>query len=420
MKKLLFVSLLVSLLPFLSCSKKSDPASETKPLIATVHIPQNFFNPVLGGVISVSDMNGVFLADTYCEGSGTYYLYGKEGSTIPSGIQLTVTRAEPYWHSFRIIIETYTGLSSHEFSLSGSRADTVGSIRPVFINAPQHTDGILVSTSGYSNLTSSLNSIPIPLYRSPDDLYIGYPTSGGFRYKWIPSLQKNNKDTIDLSSLLVPESSTISFPLAMKYFECTVDGYTDLNYNSPYFHTLNEIIEGGTSISSFRVYYPPAVFQGFHTSIMATEEILSSESWFYHVDGQIPAVFKKINAAISGIIPASGGIRISANGSMDAVSGTWEFQNPFQGLVTWTVYGGDTVRTIKLPGISPALNQMFPWLDADSLSFANARLYEMPAVANYQELVDILFSKTNPTSIERLETSVCQSTAVPTKKPKRP
>jgi hypothetical protein len=402
----LVILLLVFL--FVSCKKKEDETAGSKPLIATVHIPDQFFNPILGGVISVSDAGGACLADLYCQGGGTFTLYGKTGTSLPATIQLTVTRVETYWHSFSIRTETYTDLNPGEFSLQGSRADTLGSVSPVFVNAPAHTDAVLISTSGYSNLTSNPGSIPILLYKNPDRIYISYPTSAGVKYMLTGPFYNHSSDTIDLKGLLASQSRTVSFPWPVRYFECHVKGYPDSNFSSPVPYIVDEILAGGGPMLDFPIHYPPDFFKGYGTEIMAMEDPASDQSWSYHCTGALPSSFRKINASISGISQSGGTVILSASGTMDAVSATWSFLSPFKGLVYWTVYRPESSRTVSLPAISPALSQMFPWLAADSLSPSDVRLYEMPGIDSYSQFISRIFNNSDPTSPELIETSLVQ------------
>jgi len=387
-----------------SCKKKSDSPAE-KPLLLTVNVDGNYFNPILGGVIFISDFQGRVLSDTFCPGNGKYRFYGQAGTSAPSMMEVTTVRSDPYWHSFNIVIETYTCISPSEWTLRGTRADTVGRIFPTYINIPAHNDAILISSSGYSNLTSSLEPIPIPLYKNPDDIYFGIPTSTGMKYKWFSGIQSNTSHTFDLSSPLAAQKTTISFPAPVQYYECRIQGFPDGNFNSAVPYMIDELLGNGSVTSSLDAYYPPAKFTDFHTEILGVENYSSNQSWYYHVDGQIPAMFRKISANLTSFTPSNSSLLLHTSGDLDAVSGTWQFQNPFQGKVEWTVFGPDTTTRLQLPQVAPSLSNMFPWFSRDSLTFEKVQLLDLVNCQGYPQMIGLLFDPANPSNLDRQETS---------------
>ena len=405
MRKIIGIVTLSCIFIAVSCKKKDDSPAQ-KPLLMTVNVSGHYFSQVLGGVIFISDMQGKTLSDTFCLNDGTYKFYGRAGASVPSLMEVTTVKADPYWHSFSIIIETFTCISSSEWTLLGSRADTVGQAFPVYLNIPDHNDAILISSSGYSNLTSTLEQIPIPLYKTPDDIYFGIPTSAGMKYKWFSGIKAGSRDTFDLSNLLVPEKRTISFPSPVQYYECRVQGYTGTDFSSPIPYMIDEILGNGIIASSVDAYYPPSRFQGFHTDLMVVETWASNQSWFYQVDGQIPAAFRKVNAQVNSFTSTKRSLKLNASGVMDAVSGTWKYLSPYQGLVEWTVYGPDTATSLQLPDVAPSLNQMFPWFSRDSMNFTNVQLIDMVNCQGYQQVIKRLFDPSNPSAFERQEASI--------------
>ena len=399
------VFLIFPVLIFAYSCKKNSEAPSTRPLLMTVNVAGNYFSPVLGGVIFISDMKGNALSDTFCLGDGKYRFFGRAGTIAPPLIEVTTVRAEPYWHSFNITIETYTCIIPSEWTLQSYHADTVGKIYPSYINIPAHNDAILISSSGYSNLTSSLEPIPIPLYTSPDAIYFGIPTSAGMKYKWFSGIPANTAYTFDLSDPLPAEKTTVLFPAPVQYYECRVQGFPGGNFNSPIPYMVDELLGDGSITSKAEVYFPPSKFQGFHTDIMLVENYLSNQSWSYHVDGEIPAAFKKIAAQLNSYTATNTRLLVKASGDLDAVSGTWQFLSPFQGMVEWTVYAPDTSTSVQLPQVAPALNGMFPWFSRDSLTFEKVQLTDLVNCKGYAGMIGRLYNPLNPSGFERQEVS---------------
>lgn len=402
-KSLVFIIIALIIISF-ACKKKSEPESP-RPLLMTVNVIDRYFHPILGGVIFISDMQGRVLADTFCQSDGTYRFFGKTGTSSPDFLEVTTVKVEPFWHSFNISIETYTHISPSEWTVKGSRADTIGEIYPVYQNIPAHDDVILISSSGYSNLTFTPGLSPIPLFKSPDDIYFLIPTPEGMRFKLFSGILANTKDTFDLENLLIPEKSMISFPFPVQYFECRIQGFPDADYNSPIPFMADEILGNGTIVNSFDIYYPPSTFQGFHTEIQALEDYSSPQTWYYHVDGQIPATFRKISATVNSYSPTNTSIQLKASGDLDAVSATWGIFSPYQGIVEWTIYSPDTTTVMQLPQIAPALNNMLPWLSRDSFAFYNLGVTDLVNCQDYNQMINVLFDPLHPSNINRQETS---------------
>jgi hypothetical protein len=405
MRNVLFF-LVFSLLLFTSCKKKTGPPA-TRPLLMTMDVAGSYFNQTLGGVIFISDRQGKVLADTFCLADGVYKFFGQDGTSAPSLMEVTIVKSEPYWHSFAITLETYTCIQPSKWKLQGYRATLAGQVTPVYKNIPAHSDAILVSSSGYSNLAFNL-SIPIDLYKNTDDIYFGIPTSSGMKYKWFSGIQVNTSDTFDLSNSQVPDHKTISFPSPVEYYECRIQGFPDGNVNSPIPYLLDEILGNGITANSVDVYYPPAKFLAFHSDISAVESYSTNQTWYYHTDGGIPAAFKKIQAGIVSFSSASAILNVKISGSPDATSGTWQFQNPYKGLVNWTVFGPDTATSLQLPQVAPSLTNMFPWFSRDSLAFAHVRLIDLINSQGYPQMINLLFNPANPSDFDRQETTMLE------------
>ncbi len=403
-KLLLFLAL--SLLLFASCKKKTE-APVTRPLLMTVDVAGAYFNQTLGGVIFVSDRQGKVLADTFCLADGVYKLYGQAGTFAPSLMEVTIVRSELYWHSFAITLETYTCIQPSEWKLQGYRATLAGQVNPVYKNVPVHSDAILVSSSGYSNLTFTLG-LPIELYKNTDDIYFEIPTSSGMKYKWFSGIQVSTSDTFDLSNTLVPDHKTITFPVPVEYYECRIQGFPDGNVNSPIPYLLDDLLGNGTTANSVDAYYPPAKFSVFHSDISAVETYSSNQTWYYHNDGDIPSDFKKISAGIVSFASTNTSLTVKSSGSLDAASGTWQFLSPYKGLVSWTVFGPDTATFLQLPQVAPALTNMFPWFSRDSLVFAHVRLIDFVNSQGYSQMINLLYNPLNPSNFDRQETTMLE------------
>ena len=413
MRKFLVFLILITVVISYSCKKKSD-ADVSRPLLMTINVSGSYFHPILGGVIFISDMQGRTLADTLCLSDGTYHFYGKPGTSAPSFVEVTMVKPEPYFHSFNISVETYTYIRPSEWTLKGYRADSVGKVNPVYQNVPAHTDAMLISSSGYSNLTFNPGTIPFPLYKSPDDIYFLIPTADGMRYKIFSGVLANTTDTFDLSSLRVPGKNTITFPGPVQYYECRIQGFKDAGYNSPIPHMVDEILGSGSVVSNFDVYYPPSEFQGYHTEIQAIEDYSSQQTWYYHVDGPIPAAFRKISASLNSMVPTNTSLQLRASGELDAVSATWELFRPYQGIIDWTIYGPDTTTFMQLPQLAPSLSNLLPWLSRDSFSFYRTGLTDLVNCQGYDQVIRVLFDPLHPSNIDRQE---CSSLSItPSKK----
>jgi hypothetical protein len=402
----LLFSILLAFL-FFSCRKKEETPDPGKPLLMKINVTENYFHPQLGGVIFLSDNKGNTLTDTYCHGGeGTYTFYGATGSSAPSSISVTIARYEPFWHSFSIRIETYTRVSPGEWTLSGSRADTIGHADPVFVNIPSHNGPLLISTSGYSNLTFTPGLFPVSLYKSPDNLYIGIPVPGGFKYKWFENLVSGSSDTLDLSGGSDAVIHTLRLAdQPVSYYECRVDGYREASFDSPVPYRIFDLPGNENPGGLLSLYYPPGIFQGYHTWVKIVEDWTSGTEFEFQTDGQLPASFIKIQAQVTKLNSSGYQAEIAATGALDALSGTWNFQSPYQGMVEWVVFGPDTTTQLKIPEPAPALLLAFPWLSRDSLTLIHAELTDLSKVQGYSAMVGLIFNPAMPSRFERQELS---------------
>jgi hypothetical protein len=392
---------------FFSCRKKDDSPEPGRPLLMKINVTENYFHPQLGGVIYISDNKGKVVADTYCSGSaGSYSFYGSAGTSAPSSLSVTIARYEPFWHSFDIRIETFTRISPGEWTLSGNRADTIGHADPMFVNIPAHNGPLVISTSGYTNLTFTPGLFPVSLYKSPDNLYVGIPVPGGLKYKWFTNLVMGSTDTLDLSG--GSDAALHALRLAdqpVGYYECRVDGYAEANFNSPVPFRIVDVPGNDNPGGLLSLFYPPGIFQGYHTWVKIVEDWASGAEYEYQTDGPLPASFVKIQAQVTQVNSSGFRADISATGTLDALSGTWNYQSPYQGMVEWVVFGPDTASRIEIPEPSPALLSAFPWLSRDSLTFIHSELTDLSKVQGYSAMIGLIFNPAAPSRFERQELS---------------
>lgn len=403
MSRLLLFAFFLFLFILPSCKKKSDESS-SRPHLMTIHVGNNYFNPVLGGVIYISGRDGKTIDDVMCHGSGDYSFYGESGTSAPAWIDITIVRIEPFWHSYSIVAETYTRLQPGEWTLTGSRADTIGSVNPVFVNVPEHTGNILISSSGYSNLTFTPGLIPIPLYKSPDDLLFSIPTLTGWRYQWAGWLSPGFKDTLDLSQTLYPESTTLRLGnVPVSYYECRVDGFSDSASRNNLPLRVVELLDTDNPDGTVKLCYPPAKFSWFHSEFSVVDDWNSGKQYYYQAEGAVPTLFKR-NSAIPGDIYSEGyHLNIHATGDFDALCGLWIYQSPYQGMVEWRVYGPDTATSLIVPETAAALNEQFPWLHRDSLACQQAELIDAINISGYTTLINKIYNPSKPSQMNRIE-----------------
>lgn len=398
--------LMLFLVGFISCKKEKNAPPPLSPIL-TLNFTEKFIPDQLPVIIFISDPEGKVITDTTCRSNGTYVLYPPEGKSIPENFMVTVVNSELYWHNLLVHINTYTNVAKgSEWTIKGTKPDTVGMATISLVNLPTLSGPILYSNSGYSNTTfNPLDRIAL-LFKSPDDLYVKIQTSGGQRYKIAKDIVRNGNYSIDMSDAMQAESHAISFPISAENYEAELYGYKDANYDSPIPILADDLISDGLSVNSVNLYYPPSVFAGFHTKLMLQETYTSDATWYYQTEGAIPGEFRKIDADILSMQPKTGGLVIQSSGTYDMIAAHWEFIDQALAFYEWQIYSPDTTRTLILPEITPAFKRMFPTISLDSLIFQYAELTDFQNLASYDELINKLFDPAHPTQMDRYDATM--------------
>jgi hypothetical protein len=400
------IILIFFLLGFISCKKEKN-ATPLLPPILTLNFTEKFIPDQLPVIVFISDLKGKVITDTTCSSNGTYVLYPHDGKSIPEKFMVTVVNSEIYWHNLMVHINTYTNVAKGtEWTIKGTKPDTVGMATISPVKLPTLSGPILYSNSGYSNTTfNSLDCIAL-LYKSPDDLYVKIQTPGGQFYKIVTDIVRNGKYTIDMSDAIQAESHAISFSVSAENYEAELYGYKDANYDSPVPILAENLISDGLPVNSVNLYYPPSIFAGFHTMLMLQETYASDVTWYYHTEGIIPDEFRKIDANILSMQPKTGGLMIQSSGTYNMVGAHWEFVDHALVFYEWQLFTPDTTRTMVIPEIAPAFKRMFPSISLDSLNFQYAELTDFQNLESYDELINKLFDPAHPSQMDRFDASI--------------
>jgi len=387
-----------------SCKKKKDDGPVSKQTIMTINFTHDFINPILGAIVFVSDMEGRLLADTNFSGNGILNIQVNQGA-IPEKFMITIITPEMGAHKIEVKMNTYLYATSTEWTLSGNRADTLGHATISLTDLPAMTGPVLYSSSGYFNFTSDVTSKTVMLYKTPDDLYIGIHTTDGPRFKWVPGINLNGNYSVDMGSTQIPEVTTVALPSQAIYFEARITAYPDGNWDSPVPFTCDMGFGDGTPVTTIPVSYPSQIFKDFHTELMVQESWESPASWYYHVDGVIPATFKKINAEVNQMQASPGKLNLQTSGQFEVMMANWDFNPTNRPDFEWNVFGPDTISQIVLPALSPKFEKTFPELNLDSLVFRSVELMHFAQPVTYYGFLDLILKSSHPNPIQRVETS---------------
>lgn len=399
----------IILLSISSCKKSKDEPS--RPAIFKINLSDHFILDPFKAVIFISGPDGSVLADTTCNADGSYTFYPQAGEAVPSQLMVTIVNYELYWHGVKVHINTYTGvLPGSEWTIRGTKPDTVGSIFLTLTNVPSPQGAILYSTSGYSNLTFNPTSRGATLYKSPDNLYIKIHQITGDICKSIPDIIPNGKYTIDMSDAVKATEKLIGLPFIALNYEADIWGYQGQDFSSPLPVMTEMVLSDGNAVNSIHVYTPPTGFAGYHSRLMIQETYTSENTYYYSVDGAIPETFVKTGASVQSMIPGSGMVRIESTGPYEMVTGQWTFDSHAFEFYDWNVFGSDSTHVITLPRISHALSTLFPSLAIDSLSYSFTELTEFKSISTYKEFIGKIFNPANPQSPDRFESSVVRKT----------
>jgi hypothetical protein len=398
-----FKILILFFMGFISCKKEKN-APPPLPPILTLNFTEKFIPDQLPVIVFISDLKGKVITDTTCSSNGIYVLYPPDGKSIPDNFMVTVVNSEIYWHNLMVHINTYTNVAKgSEWTIKGTKPDTVGMATISLVNLPTHSGPILYSNSGYSNTTfDPLDRIAL-LYTSPDDLYVKIQTSGGQLFKIVKNIVRNGNYSINMSDVNQATSHTISFPISAENYEAELYGYKNANYDSPIPILADNLISDGLPVNSVNLYYPPSVFSGFHTKLMLQETYSSDAAFYYHTEGSIPDEFQKINADILSMQPKKGSLAIQTSGTYNMTGAHWEFVDHALVFYEWQLFAPDTTRTMIIPEIAPALKRMFPSISLDSLNFQYAELTDFQNLASYDDLINKLFDPAHPSQMDRFD-----------------
>lgn len=406
MKNASFVLFVVMIITFHACKKEDNKPDPAVPVI-TLHFTDRFVHEQLPVIVFLSDQSGMTILDTMCMSDGTYELFAKAGTTVPAKMMVTVVSSEPYWHSLRVHINTYTQVEKgSEWTLQGSRRDTVATALVSLENVPDLSGPILYATPGYSMLTFNKTNRAMLTYESPADLYVKIRTDTGQYFRYIPDYMSFGSFTEDMSMALPTESRSVSLPMQVENYEAKIFGYTDSELNSPVPLNLDYLLSDGFITDSIQLHYPPDLFTYFQTQIMLQETYFSDLSWFQFSEGELPAEFVKVDADILEMTPHQDKLEMEGSGSFDMVTADWQFVDYALMHYEWKVYASDTSKTVLLPEITTAFRSMYPTISHDSLIFQYAELTDFQQIDSYNALLGKVFNPDSPARMDRLNAQV--------------
>ncbi|MEI6433755.1 MAG: hypothetical protein WCP32_02845 [Bacteroidota bacterium] len=385
-----------------SCKKKDNSTDPGKQWLMTVNFKDDYINPKLKAIVFVSDANGNPLADTMVAGNTNVLLYSEKTATPP--FQVTIVKWEPDMHNFLVTISTYQNVTPSEWTLQGRRLVSTGEATINLQNVPNHSGPILYSNSGYSNLTFATAGNKHPIYQLPDDLYIKLSSPSGSLYKWTNGIIPGETYDVDLSDMKTAEPHTITFPVATQDFHVKVYGYRDTSYLSLPI-AADELIGNGDKVDNVTVSVPPATFSRFRTYIELIESWASPLTYTCSQNDAIPDSFIKLNAAINNINIQGSKTDFNSVGDFTVTSAVWYFHDTENLAFEWTVFGPDTLTTISLPILPPAMKSMFPTLALDSLTFYQFEIINYPKFDSYNAYLENIFNPATSGLADRLNSS---------------
>ncbi|MCX6243287.1 MAG: hypothetical protein NTU98_01165 [Bacteroidetes bacterium] len=374
-----------------SC-KKEKSEQEVSSTLMTVHLTDHYVYNPFKAVVFISGPDGSVLSDTTITSDGTYILNGKSGTTAPAAMSVTFVNYELYWHGVKVHINTYTGVTpGSEWTIRGSKPDTVGRIMVTFTNLPNPPPEILYSTSGYSNVTYNPVNQTSFLYKSPDSLYIRVRNITGDRYKIVGNVLAGGTYTIDMSDALPVATQTISLPFPAQNYQADIFGYPggDLLTQTPVMTDM--LISNGIAANAMTVDFPPQTFGGFRTNLMLQETFNSVLTYYDRTEGDLPSAFTQSSATIGTMTPGNGSVQFDATGAFSMSTSAWSYTGPSYQFFDWNLYSNETDRNVRLPQLSPALNRLFPELIIDSLAFQSVELTSFNPAGSYQDFLNHSF-----------------------------
>ena len=407
-----FPFLFAMLLLVVSCKKDKNDPKPSEPVL-TINFTDKFIPDQIPAIVFLSGKDGKTFLDTTCISNGSYELFSPDGAATPENFMVTIVSSELYWHSLIVHINTYTGIDKGaEWTLQGTKPDTVSSSSITLENMPEISGPILYSGQGFSNLTFNPTNRSIWNYQLPDDLYVKIQTDTGQYYSYNAELMTGGSYTIDMSAAEKTESQTVTLPMQVENYETKVFGYKNDDFDSPIPIVVEYLISDGMMTDNILLHYPPAIFSGFHTSMMIQETYLSELSWFYQNEGEIPDQFVKIDADILTSEFTDDKLTIQSGGSFDMVAAHWQFIDHSLMFYEWQMHASDTTTVMILPEIPSAFLRMFPTISHDSLQYQYTELTEFQQLESYTSLINKIFDPTHPTQMNRYEASSIRKSVI--------
>ena len=396
----------------ISCSKDEHTSTPPTPIF-TLNFTDKFIPAQIPVIVFLSRPDGSTIMDTTCTSNITYVFYPPSGKYIPEKFIVTIVHSEIFWHNLMAHINSYTNVSKgSEWTLKGTKPDTIGKATVSLTNLPDLAGPVLYSTSGYSNETSNTSGVSAILYQSPDDLYVKINTPDGHFYK-LTEIVRNGNFSVDMSDPDQTATKSVSFPFSAENYEVQLYGYVNSDYDSPLPVMADHVMSDGIPVSSASLHYPASYFSGFHTKMMLQETFTSSETWFCQTEGVIPDQFAKIDAGIISMLPQTGSVTIQTNGTFNMTGAHWQFVDQSLLYYEWQIYASDTTSTFVIPEIPPDFKKMFPTISRDSLIFQYAELTDFATVNSYEELIGYLFNPSYPQQMDRFNASVIRKNFYP-------
>lgn len=397
----------------ISCKKKNDNPPQADPIL-TLNFTNKFIPDQIPVIVFISAADGKIIIDTTCSLNGTYTLYPPVGKVIPEKFMVTVVSSELFWHNLIAHINTYASVDKGAiWTLQGTIPDTLASSHITLENLPEISGPILFSGNGFYNLTFNPTNRSIWNYQVPDNLYVKIQTEVGQFYKYEENLMSGGEYIIDMSTARPTENQYVTLPFQVENYEAKVYAFQDDNYDFPIPVLADYLISDGLSTENIQLNYPPAVFSGFHTSMMIQKTYMSDVSWYCQTEGAIPDEFVTIDAEILSMEPETGKLTVQTGGSFDMVAAHWQFIDHALLFYEWQVYAPDTSTTIILPEIPDAFTTMFPSISLDSLNFQYSELTDFRDLSGYNELINKIFDPMHPVQMTRYNASTIRKSIIP-------
>lgn len=413
MKNISFVLLSILLILFHSCKKDDNKPKPAEPLI-TLHFTDRFVHEQLPVIVFLSDESGKTILDTTCVSNETYELFAASGQSVPDRMMVTVVSSEPYWHSLRVHINTYTRVEKGaEWTLKGSRMDTVATAYVSLENVPDINGPILYASPGYYTLTFNKTNRALLIYDSPADFYVKIRTDTGQYFKYVPDCLVFGDYTADMSVNMPTVSKKVLFPMPVENFEAKLFAYADADLDSPGPLILDYAMSEGFVADSLQLNFPPDLFNYFQTQIMLQETYLSDVSYFQISEGNIPSVFIRPDAEILTMQQEQNKLKIESKGTFDLVTADWQFVDYALMHYEWKVFASDTSKTVLLPEITKAFQKMYPTISHDSLRFQFTELTDFQQIESYDALMGKMFDSGKPTRMDRLAANSIRKSLLP-------